>query len=625
MTTSDLLTEGLTYFNNAKYAKAIAIFEQALANCNPNDEDQLEEQIESYHWLGRAYLEQISLSSVVPNSKTLFEQARHYFQQQLSSANRLHTEFGVEKQLNAQFWLGNSYLKWLMSGKAEAPRAYFNQAIVHYQAQLALADKLSQPLSVRKKINGYSWMGHSYLKYACAIENLAQAQPFFEHAITHFKQVLKLIRLYGEEEFMEDKFFANAWLGNCYLKQAMKDHSENRKRLAEKAYKKLVFALQMLESYNFKSQANSHRVVMQRILETQFLLEEFEHYFELKRKYIESRLPLHSGIKSYIALILAVLKISPIELGKIPLAHYTKPSVCEKLFGFEHEPLPMRMNSATYVNDPTEGKSLIGLLGLNDFPFRNIADTPRHNAFFTCFSTRINDLNQFRLYGKEDGVEASGCCLVFNKKGEWLKDTDIVASFPMLNQINCQCQYLTPKSHENLPLYQVAYIAYLDEYITDKHCHHIIEEDEEKFGVYLDQIGDNEQWYKKRIEILTQTLKSLRGYFKHHKMQLEEKQDLEYIHYLFKDFAFKDEKEFRLLKMAEIGSTETQCCESSNSVFVPYANVCEMVDEVILGTNYEKTTHKRKIEVFRHKMKQVLPRIKVAHSALPINANLPIK
>lgn len=626
MTTSDLLTEGLNHFNAEQYSQAIPLFQRALANCNPADEDQLEEQIDAYHWLGRCYLEQIQITKLAKNDKTLFEQARYYFNQQLEAASRLHNEFGIEKQINAQFWLGSGYLKWLLYGKPKTNHAsYFNNAISHHHKQLKLAKKLTGILSIRKQLNANSWIGHCYLKYACLFEHFEQAVPYFEKAIFYFKQVLKLIRLYGEVEFMEDKFFANAWLGNCYLKQAMKSAPENKKILAQKAYKKLYFALQMLESNDFKNQANSHRVVMQRILETQFLLEKFDDYFEIKRKYIENRLPLYSGIKSYIALLLAVLKISPIELGKIPLAHYTKPSVCEKLFGFENVPLPMRMNSATYVNDPTEGKSLLGLLGVNNFPLCNIADMPRHNAFFTCFSTRINDLNQFRLYGKEDGVEASGCCLVFNKKGEWLKETDIVASFPMLyhQPIQCRCQYFTPTSHENLPLYQVAYIAYLDEYITDKNCHKIIEDNEEKFAIYLDQIGDHDQWYKKRVEILISTLKSLRYYFKHHKMSLEEKQDLEYVHYLFKDFAFKDEKEFRLLKMAEIGSAETQCCENTNSVFVPYANVCEMVDEVILGTNYEKTTQKRKIEVFRHKMKQLLPHIKVVHSSLPINANLP--
>ena len=60
---------------------------------------------------------------------------------------------------------------------------------------------------------------------------------------------------------------------------------------------------------------------------------------------------------------------------------------------------------------------------------QSLSSAVSDNAFFTCFSSRVNDLNQFRLYGKEGGVEASGCCLVFNKNGDWLREVDVSASF----------------------------------------------------------------------------------------------------------------------------------------------------------------------------------------------------
>ena len=92
--------------------------------------------------------------------------------------------------------------------------------------------------------------------------------------------------------------------------------------------------------------------------------------------------------------------------------------------------------------------------------------------FFTCFSSRINDLNQFRLYGKEGGVEASGCCLVFNKNGDWLKESDVSAPFRSLSEMSGQNSDDLPKvdEYEKLPLYQVAYVAYKDEYIAEKKC-----------------------------------------------------------------------------------------------------------------------------------------------------------
>ena len=191
-------------------------------------------------------------------------------------------------------------------------------------------------------------------------------------------------------------------------------------------------------------------------------------------------------------LILAVLNIPPMELGEIPLAHYTSPSVCERLFGIvsdktndkadNNDPVdsnnvsPMRIGSSTYMNDPTEGEGLLELLNLQDLELENKADCPVHNAFFTCFSSRVNDLNQFRLYGKENGVEASGCCLVFNQNGDWLKEPDVSSSFrSFTNKQNEGFKEpieadVAGLEDENLPLYQVAYIAYSDEYILRKNA-----------------------------------------------------------------------------------------------------------------------------------------------------------
>ena len=184
-----------------------------------------------------------------------------------------------------------------------------------------------------------------------------------------------------------------------------------------------------------------------------FLQEKWQNYFDQKKQGIREKLfenieNKKDDLTDAISTILAVLNIPPIELGAIPLSHYTSPSVCERLFGIvsdkandkvpvdSNKVSPMRIGSSTYMNDPTEGEGLLELLNLQDLELENKADCPAYNAFFTCFSSRVNDLNQFRLYGKENGVEASGCCLVFNKSGDWLKEPDVSASFKSFLQIN---------------------------------------------------------------------------------------------------------------------------------------------------------------------------------------------
>ena len=116
------------------------------------------------------------------------------------------------------------------------------------------------------------------------------------------------------------------------------------------------------------------------------------------------------------------------------------------------------------------------------------------------------------------------------------------------------------------------------------------------------------------------------GFFKEKEhVNDKNKNALEYIRYLFKDFAFRDEEEFRVLKIAEIGSEEIKYCETTQSIYLPYADISNVVDEVILGTNYEKTNSRRKAEVFQHQMRQKCPNVKVSRSSLPIYANPPIK
>ena len=105
----------------------------------------------------------------------------------------------------------------------------------------------------------------------------------------------------------------------------------------------------------------------------------------------------------------------------------------------------------------------------------------------------------------------------------------------------------------------------------------------------------------------------------------EDRKALKYIRYLFKDFAFRDEEEFRLLKIEKIGSNKIEYCKTTQSIYLPYAYARDIVDEVILGTNYEKSGKGRKAEAFQHLMRKHYPNIKVSCSSLPINANPPIK
>ncbi len=109
------------------------------------------------------------------------------------------------------------------------------------------------------------------------------------------------------------------------------------------------------------------------------------------------------------------LQIVPEFESKV--AHYSRASTAFNLFGDEKnnkKPSNFRLNTIRGVNDPTEG------LVLSDYwEQQDISETIHTSdtaTFISCFTFNHDSLNQFRLYGKEDGREATGVSLVFKKK-----------------------------------------------------------------------------------------------------------------------------------------------------------------------------------------------------------------
>ena len=496
------------------------------------------------------------------------------------------------------------------------------------------------------------WLGRCYLEQAMKAKG-KESEQLFEHAVGHFQQSLEFAKqLEDKQNSIQQQIYAQYLLGRCYFDQAVKikdEDSSKVKELTEKAFEYFLFSFNNLSQLKDKLERNrADKIIRQYLREICFLQEEWQSYFDQKKQSIREKLFQNKkdNLTDAISTILAVLNIPPMELGSIPLAHYTSPSVCERLFGIvsdetndktnDNYPVdkskvsPMRIGSSTYMNDPTEGEGLLELLNLQDLELENKADCPAYNAFFTCFSSRVNDLNQFRLYGKENSVEASGCCLVFNKKVRWLKGSNVLESFRRLTDKSDEAPETSAEVSDllavNLPLYQVAYIAYKDEYIAEEKCRiWLPNKDNPKFGIRLKSFG-NKGWHECRIGKLEEALKQLIKIFKGKaNISDEDRKALEYIRYLFKDFAFRDEEEFRLLKIEQIGSKDIKYCQDTKSVYLPYADIRDIVDEVILGTNYEKSGKERKAEVFQHLMRKYYPNVKVSRSSLPINANPPIK
>jgi len=641
------------------FGQAVEHFQQSLefAKQLEDKKNRFKKQYYVQHWLGYCYFEQ-ALKAQGKESEQLFGQAVEHFQQSLEFAKQLEDkQNSLQQQINVQSWLGRCYFEQAIKAKGKESEQLFGQAVEHFQHQLTLAEQLADKQnSIQEQNNAQYWLGCCYFEQAKKAKG-KESEQLFGNAVEHHQQQLSLAeQLADKQNSIQQQIYAQFVLGRCYLKQAVKikdEDSSKVKELTEKADKYFLFSLNSLPQLTDELERNrADRIIHQHLREIRFLQEEWQSYFNQKKQSIREKLFQNKkdNLTDAISTILAVLNIPPIELGAIPLSHYTSPSVCERLFGIvsdktndkadDNDPVnsnkvsPMRIGSSTYMNDPTEGEGLLELLNMQDLELENKANCPDYNAFFTCFSSRVNDLNQFRLYGKENSVEASGCCLVFNKEGNWLKESDVSASFRSMVKKGGDgysgeqlAEADIPNSDfedDNLPLYQVAYIAYYDEYIAKKKCTiWLPNEENPKFGIRLKPVGKNLKWHKFRIKELRAALMKLIK--NSNKIKNEDRKALEYIRYLFKDFAFRDEEEFRLLKIEQIGSDKIEYCETTKSVYLPYADIRDIVDEVILGTNYEKSGKERKAEVFQHLMRKYYPNVKISRSSLPINANLPIR
>lgn len=657
MDVNDLISVAFQLFNEKKYAEAIEKLHQAWDGIIDKS-TQIAEQIRIQYVLGRCYYEQAMKTKDTDEADKLFEKAVEHFREWLRLA-KADGQDSIQQQIDAQFWLANCYLEQAMETKGiDKADDLFKKAGKHYLNSLQLVKKLekNEPYSPKLPTAQFSLV-YCRFEQAKRTKNLDKAKKLFKKAALHCRKWLSLLtkqsangqsdNILKKREHIWQQISARYWLGRCFFEQARitKDKTE----YSTEAVKFFNEALERIPNLNnelrqkenslffFKDKGRKARLeLMERKIhhylgDIDYLInKDLDSYFERKKQEIQESLfkGKTSQPQDAVATVLAVLHIPPIELGSTPMAHYTSPHVCHKLFGIggNETASPMRLGSSTYMNDPSEGKALLDLLNQQDLELENKADGASHNAFFTCFSSRVNDLNQFRLYGKEGGVEASGCCLVFNKNGDWLREADVSVPFRSLSQKSGQDSDGLPETgfsddkYEKLPLYQVAYVAYKDEYIAEKKCGiWFPSQKEPKFGIRLKPVG-NEKWHQFRLKKLAEALRKLIRFFKDKSaVSDDDKEALEYIRYLFKDFAFRDEEEFRLLVIKPIDSKEIEYCGTTQSVYIPYADIRNRADEVILGTNYEKTGNQRKAEVFRYQMKQKCPDVKVSRSTLPIN------
>lgn len=266
------------------------------------------------------------------------------------------------------------------------------------------------------------------------------------------------------------------------------------------------------------------------------------------------------------------------------VGHYTSSTVFETLLQEQKltkgKATPLLLCSLAAANDPTEGIVFQTLLGEDCMPFQRIHSNLA--VLQTSFSSTIDSLNQFRLYGKNNGEEGTGLCLVFN----WSffagpGETSMIA----VKRDHGQSSEEEPETCRKLPLY---WVLYYDRdsgqvYYTPACTEHSLNK---KFEMTENSLEESDL---KKVKDIGKSLKNIQDIFKaiDKKYQQTALEMLIYLRHLVKDAAFKDEKELRILSLHPYNDPSIKVLPGKNCLSVDYLPVIdgeeEYLEKVIAG------------------------------------------
>ena len=399
MTAQERLDLGRSYFKEGKFDEAI----KALSSIRQEEADP-----ETYAWaqlgLGAAYYAQSELDQAIKTWSNIHREKaapETYAQAQLNLGNAYYAQSELEQAIET---LSNIHREKI------DPETYA-------QAQLNLGNAYYAQSELEQAIKTWSNIHREKIDpetYAGAQFNLGlayYAQEDLDQAIKTWSNI--------HREKIDPETYAGAQLnlGVAYAKsgerkQAIETLSNiHREEADPETYAKAQLNLGEVYSLDKEKEEQSYEAYNN--------AQEFSYYkpergFKILKCPQKIRKDLHTLAESTDE-VLKYLQIIPEFESKV--AHYSRPSTAFSLFGDEKnnkDPSNFRLSTIRGVNDPTEG------LVLNDYwDQQGISETIHTNdtaTFISCFTFNHNSLNQFRLYGKEAGREATGVSLVFKKK-----------------------------------------------------------------------------------------------------------------------------------------------------------------------------------------------------------------
>ena len=270
------------------------------------------------------------------------------------------------------------------------------------------------------------------------------------------------------------------------------------------------------------------------------------------------------ALELYGELLLAVITMQNDLFYKAPkdacsesFAHYTSLDALKSLTSkdSENDESCFRLYNAAYMNDPEEGRVFFEIIkkhgapeDIEDMLYKN--DKDRSLAYIGSFVKIDKDeenkdqLPLWRTYGKQDGQEAAGSCLIYKRVCFAERYLSQIGTMQQLQAMHNEQQRdgvrrLEERQYMQLPLYRIIY------------CSIVGKDDEIRFIYGKDKKIEN---LPRKLKELTNTLNEIVEFIK--KRRSEERKNglkdlacelLDSIRFLFKASHYSEEHEVRII------------------------------------------------------------------------------
>jgi len=274
-------------------------------------------------------------------------------------------------------------------------------------------------------------------------------------------------------------------------------------------------------------------------------------------------IPGYNKIRKLINEVKATLKYSSGSLS-----HYTSLEVTKAIV---LKSSPFRLSEGSFLNDTSEGKELFNFLELQlpDYAGLGLIATPFiPKPFIGSFVTasKKDDLNLWRMYGKQEKDEAKGCSLTFDLK-LFLKDLQSKYGYFRPEKLKNSDKYVIRvlSKIEQFNFYRVAYRKSTTKNFTIPDG----EELEENFNILMQNLAERVNEFDKTNN---ENLKAL--------FEL-----LNEIAYLIKTSEYQFEYEIRLVLK---GFTFDKITDAPPRVYIELVNVLPSLEVITFGPKVEK-------------------------------------